>query len=418
MLTRCVRLHGVNDLRLETIDLPEIRDDEILVKNISDSLCMSSYKTALQGAKHKRVPDDVAENPIIIGHECCGEIVKVGKKWQDRFAPGDRYALQPAFNYKGTQYSPGYSFPHTGGDSQYAVIIPEIIEQDCLLKYNAPEFFYGSLAEPLSCIIGAFHAQYHTHQGVYVHDMDIKEGGCMAILGGTGPMGLGAVDYAIHRDRRPSVLVVTDINPTRLERAASIYTVEEAAKMGVTLHYVDSSAQSEDSIKALTGGKGFDDVFVFTPTASVIESADRLLAHDGCLNFFAGPVDSALSANFNFYNVHYAAHHVVGTSGGNTDDMREALSMFADRRLNPAGMITHIGGLNCVVEATLHLPEIPGGKKLVYPQIDLPLTAIDDFAEKGANDPLFAALDEICKRHNGLWSGEAEQYLLANAPKI
>ena len=52
---------------------------------------------------------------------------------------------------------------------------------------------------------------------------------------------------------------------------------------------------------------------------------------------------------FNFYNVHYAAHHLVGTSGGNTSDMIEALDMIAAGKLHPAGMITHVGGLNSVV---------------------------------------------------------------------
>ena len=81
-------------------------------------------------------------------------------------------------------------------------------------------------------------------------------------------------------------------------------------------------------------------------------------------------------------------------------------------------MITHIGGLDSVAETTLNLPKIPGGKKLVYPHISMELTAIDDFAKKGETDPMFKKLAEICAANNGLWSGEAEEYLLANAPKI
>ena len=228
MQTKCVRLHGQNDLRLETIELPEIKDDEILVKNISDSICMSSYKAAIQGANHKRVPDDVAENPVIIGHEFCGEIVKVGARWEGKFKAGEKFSIQPAINYHGTLMSPGYSFPHVGGDTQYAILMPEVMENNCLLHYDADEYFYGSLSEPLSCIVGAYHAQYHTEPGSYVHKMGIVEGGKMAILAGVGPMGLGAIDYAIHCDRKPGLLVVTDIDQARLDRAATIYTVDEA----------------------------------------------------------------------------------------------------------------------------------------------------------------------------------------------
>ena len=55
MKAKGVRLHGANDLRLEEFELPEITDDEILVKVISDSICMSTYKCAILGTEHKRV---------------------------------------------------------------------------------------------------------------------------------------------------------------------------------------------------------------------------------------------------------------------------------------------------------------------------------------------------------------------------
>ena len=418
MLTKAVRMYGENDLRLDTFELPEIHDDEILVKIISDSVCMSSYKAAIQGSKHKRVPENIAEHPAIIGHEFCGVIEKVGAKWADKFASGEKFTIQPAISYHGTLMTPGYAFEYCGGDAQHAILLPEIMEQDCLLEYRAKEFFYGSLSEPLSCIIGTFHAQYHTKPGCYHHEMGIREGGNMAILAGAGPMGLGAIDYAIHCDRRPGLLVVTDIDQARLDRAASIYTVEDAAKHGVKLVYANTRENAVETLMGLTDGKGYDDVLVFAPVPAVIEQADAVLAFDGCLNFFAGPTNPALSANFNFYNVHYAAHHLVGTSGGNTDDMREALHMIAEGKLNPAGMITHVGGLNAVVETTLNLPKIPGGKKLIYTNIDMELTAIDDFAKKGETDPMFKKLAEICSKNNNLWCGEAEAYLLEHAPKI
>ena len=101
MKTRAVRLYGKNDLRLEEFELPQLKDDEILVQVISDSICMSSYKATSQGANHKRVPNNVAQNPVIIGHEFSGNIVKVGSLWKDEFKEGEKFAIQPALNYKG-----------------------------------------------------------------------------------------------------------------------------------------------------------------------------------------------------------------------------------------------------------------------------------------------------------------------------
>ena len=420
MKTKAVRIYGVDDLRLEEFELPAIEDGEILARIVSDSICMSSHKLAMQGDRHKRVRAPLATSPVIIGHEFCGELVEVGAKWRKRFKPGQKFAIQPALNYKGSLWAPGYSYRYIGGDATYVVIPSEVMELGCLLEYRAEAFFMGSLSEPVSCIVGAYHAQYHTKGGSYVHEMGIREGGSLALLASVGPMGIGAIDYAMHAPRRPSRVVVTDIDEARLARAASIFTVEEAKRNGVDLRYVNTKdiADPVAHLKALNGGRLFDDVFVFAPVRPVVEMGDRLLGADGCLNFFAGPTDTAFSAQLNFYDVHYESHHLVGTSGGNTDDIKESLEMMADGRLNPVAMITHVGGLDAVAATTVSLDKIPGGKKLIYTHKRLPLVALADFEERGKSDPLYAELSRIVKRSNMLWSKEAEDYLLANAPEI
>jgi threonine dehydrogenase-like Zn-dependent dehydrogenase len=169
---------------------------------------------------------------------------------------------------------------------------------------------------------------------------------------------------------------------------------------------------------SITGGEGFDDVFVFAPVREVVETGDGILARNGCLNFFAGPIDPSFSAAVNFYDVHYGTTHIVGTTGGNTEDMVEVLGLMSEGRINPAIMVTHIGGLDAVVHTTLNLPKIPGAKKLMYTNISLELTAIEDFEKKGREDPLFRRLAELVAANGGLWSVEAEEYLLANARPI
>ena len=415
MKTKAVRLYGKDDLRLEEFELPAIQDNEILAKVVSDSICMSSYKATHQGTDHKRVPNDVAQNPVIIGHEFAGEIVQVGAKWASAFKPGDKFSIQPAMNYPGGPvgiYSaPGYSYQYIGGDATYVIIPNEVMELGCLLPFRGEGFYPASLSEPLSCVIGAMHANYHGTPGKYVHTMEIKDGGKMALLASVGPMGLAAINYVLHReDRKPKLLVVTDINQERLDRAASLYTVEFAKSRGIELHYVNTGVENPvELLKSFTGGEGYDDVFCFAPVAPVVEQADDILAFDGCLNFFAGPSKAPFKAPFNFYNVHYNNTHVVGTSGGNTDDMKEALH-YMGKGMDPAGLVTHIGGLNAVIDTTINLPSIPGGKKLIYTHIEMPLTAISDFGKQGT--PLFDELDRLCKAHNGLWNVEAETYLL------
>ena len=116
--------------------------------------------------------------------------------------------------------------------------------------------------------------------------------------------------------------------------------------------------------------------------------------------------------------MHYAFHHIVGTSGGNTEDMRISLKLMEEGRIKPQAMVTHIGGINAIINTTLNLPNIPGGKKLMYTHKKCELTAIEDFEEKGKDSQLFRGLAQISAKYNGLWSKEAEDYFLAHAEDI
>lgn len=412
MFTTAVRLYGKKDLRLERFELPPLTENNILARVISDSICMSTYKTAEQGAAHKRVPDNVAENPVIIGHELCGVIMEVGSKWAHKYHKGDKFAVQPVVN-PAAYDTIGYSFASVGGDSEYIVIPDEIIESGCILPYSGEAFAGGSLAEPMSCIVGGFRASYHAGGEEYTHKMGIAANGRMAVIGGTGPMGLGTVDYALNGPVNPSLLVVTDINAARLERAEKIFPPEKYAKKGIELHFINTAElDAVEILQKINGGRGYDDVFCLAPVRSAVELSGCILAKDGCLNFFAGPMDPGFMAEFNFYNVHYSATHVVGTSGGTVNDMRIALQLMAENHIHPEVMITHIGGLDAVIDTTLNLPSTPGGKKIIYPGIRMPLTAIDDFAGLGKTDPFFGKLAESCSRHGNLWNAEAEKILL------
>ncbi|MEE1306684.1 MAG: zinc-binding dehydrogenase, partial [Anaerovibrio sp.] len=355
MKTKAVRMYGTRDLRLEEFELPAIKDDEILVKIMSDSICMSTYKLVEQGKNHKRAPKNIDTNPIIIGHEFAGVIVEVGKKWQDQFKPGMKFAQQAALNYKGSLASPGYSYEFFGGACTYCIIPHEVMELGCLMEYKGESFFEASLGEPMSCIIGGYHGNYHTNKRNHDLKIDTKAGGDIIILGGCGPMGLGAVSYGLQlEENKPKRIVVTDINDDKIARAREVIPESVAAERGIELLYVNTAAM-DDPVKGLmdiTGGKGYDDVFVYVPVRQVAELGNKILAFDGCMNFFAGPTDSQFKAEVNLYEVHYTSQHIVGTTGGNNDDLIEANDLAAKGRIEPAVMVTHVGGIDSIIDAT------------------------------------------------------------------
>lgn len=416
MKTEAVHITGPAQWEMISKELPEIGPREVLLKVAASGMCYSTYKAYSLGPEHKRVPDDVAENPVMTGHEFCGTIAQVGSELAGQYEVGQPVMIQPAMGLP-TGYSPGYSYPYYGGDATYTIVPDFAIDMGCILPYGSDYMANASLAEPMMCIIGAFHSNFHTTQFVYEHRMGIEPGGDLALLGCGGPMGLGAIQYALNGPYKPRTIVVTDIDADRLARAEQLLPPSLLEGTGRRLVYINT-AECEDieaTLRAETpDDKGFDDVFVFAVNRELVETAQAIMGFDGCLNFFAGPTDKNFSAMFNFYDVHYEIHHVVGTSGGSRSDMEEALKMAAEGTLNPSMMISHVGGLDAVGPTLEHFPQIGGGKKMFYPHVKMPLTAIADFRKLSAGDARFGALADICEGNDNIWSAEAEKYLLEN----
>ena len=430
MKTKALRLYGASDLRLEDVELEPAGEDGVIVEIVANSVCVSDYKCVTLGAGHRRVPDDIAAHPVMIGHEMSGIVREVGERWKDRFSVGQRVGIQPTLNVPGHELDSviGFSWRGAGGESTHVRLPSVAMEMGCLLPYGGDAFFKCSLAEPLSCVLAGLRANYHNEQAAHAHVQGIKSGGAMLLMAGCGSMGLGLVDIACHSpERRPRMLVVTDVDEARLSRAARMFGLAWADGRadgdvnGVALHFVDTAAVP-DAVAALRAypgaADGYDDIFVMAAVPALLSQCSSLLAYDGCLNFFAGPKDKELTAPFNFYNVHYMMHHVAANSGSLVGDMVDCVDWIGKGILHPEVMVTHVGGLDSAADATLNLLAVPGGKRLVYTHVSMHMTAIADFAEKGKTNPLFAALDRICAAHNGLWGKEAEDYLLAHAPKI
>lgn len=417
METKALRLHGANDIRLETIQLPEITEEEVLIRVVSDSVCASTYKAIKQGPAHKRVPEDVAEHPVIIGHELCGEILQVGEKEKDNWKVGQKVVLQPALKLP-SGYDPGYSYPYVGGNTQYAVVPKLVLERGCLLPYKGDSFFAGSLAEALGCIIRGYKGLYHTDYTNYIRTDGAKKGGRLAILGGAGPMGIGTVELATGY-AGVSQVVVTDLSEERLRFAEQKCPTGEAAKKGVDLRYINTSGMDDptDYLLEISEG-GFDDVFVMVPVPALFSLAEKICREDGCINFFAGPAVHALPGSLNLYRVHYDGIHVVGTAGSIPEDMVDIIHLIEEKKINPGALVSHILGLNAAAETLFAMEKPNGAKKVCYNELDLPLIAISELEELGKTDPLYRKLDEIVKENGGIWCAEAESYLLAHAPRL
>ena len=417
MKTKAVRMYGAMDLRLEEFDLPEIGEDEILMEVISDSLCASTYKAVKQGTAHKRVPDDINKNPVIIGHEMCGIIQKAGAKAAGNWKVGQKAVIQPALKLE-SGYDPGYSYPYIGGSATYVVVPAIVLERNCLVPFRGDSFYKGSLVESLGCVLRGYKGLYHTDYETYIRTDGARKRGRIAILGGAGPMGIGAVELGIGYANAAQI-VVTDINESRLQYVAGKCTREAAAEKGCELVYLNTAEienPDEELLKISDGG--FDDVFVMVPIPALFTMAEKICREDGCINFFAGPAVHTLPGSLNLYRIHYDGIHVVGTAGSIPEDTVDTIRLIEQEKVNPSALVSHILGLPAVIDAIYAMEKPSGAKKVCYTGLDLPMVALEDFAKLGETNPLYRELDRIVKKNGNVWCAEAEQYLLANAPKL
>ena len=417
MKTTAVRLHGANDLRLDTFTLPELKDNEVLLHVITDTLCTSTYKAAIQGSNHKRVPPDIDKNPIIVGHEMCGEIVKVGSAVSNAWSVGQKVVVQPALKLE-TNYDPGYSYQFIGGSATY-VIVPEIVlQKNCLIPFAGESFFEGSLVEALGCILRGYKGMYHTDYTDYTRTDGAKKGGKLAILGGAGPMGIGTIELSAEYAGVKQVVVV-DMDEKRINWAKSKCSPESFKKRGVDLIYFNTTGVEdvEKALIELTDG-GFDDVFVMAPVPYLFNLAEKVCAFDGCINFFAGPAVHDMQGSLNLYRVHYDGIHVVGTAGSIPEDTLDTIKLIEEKKVNAGALVSHILGLKDVPRAIMEMAKPNGAKKVCYNDLDIPFFALEELPELAKTDAMFDKLNEIVKANDGIWCAEAEKFLLENAPKL
>jgi len=373
---------GLDNLRLDTLPVPEPKDDELLVRIDAVGVCASDWKMISQGSGHARMRGrDLARDPTVPGHEVSLTAVRAGRALARRYRAGQRFSIQAEIYLRGENVAYGYKM--RGADQQYQVIGPDVYANGYLLEVD-PRLGYAqaALAEPWACVYHAYHGHRETRS--------VKPGG-VAWYVGAGPLGLMHIEKGI-RDGAARV-VVSEMKAERLAKVRR--SLEPLAKeKGVALVVADLSRESIDAY--IEKGK-VDDILVLAPVARAAEEAVAYLGKNGYFNMFAG-FESRERAwmRLNLNDMHYAQWTLVATSGSPIEALRRALDDAAAGRIDPNNSVAAVGGIDAVREAVHHTHEgTYPGRIVIYPQIEMPLTAVEDLAP------------------DGRWTNEAEGKLLA-----
>jgi L-iditol 2-dehydrogenase len=375
---------GPGELAVRTVPVPRPGPQELLGRVDAAGICTSVNKLLDQGAAHPLMHGwDPAQHPVIVGDEGTVTLVAVGEDLVDRYAPGRRYAVQPAVDlapithlerYRDggrgvAKIAVGYTLP--GLLAEFVLIGQEVLAAGCLLPLpeDALPAAHAAIAEPISCVISSHAHHLHLVQPdptqARTAACGLRPGGVVVVIG-AGPMGRLHVDLALAAG--PRAVIATARRPERLAWLRQTFG-ERAAALGIRLETVDATSGGLAAVvDRLSGGRGADDVIVTAADGGVVEAAQRLVARYGVLDLFAGlpPGREHIAVDARF--VHYQELNITGSSGGGPWDLSEALRLMADGAIDPAAHIAHIGDLE-------HVPQLLAmardgrveGKALVYP---------------------------------------------------
>jgi L-iditol 2-dehydrogenase len=202
---KAVRLYKPGDLRTEDVPVPEIKDDEALIKVMAVGVCGSDIPRVLSYGAHV--------SPLVIGHEFSGRIEKTGKD-AGAFSPGDRVVVPPLIPCgkcewcRMGEYSLCEDYNYYGSRCDGAMAEYVAVKVSNLLRLPA-EISYedGAALDPCA---NALHAMGRS---------GFKSGESVLIYG-AGPIGLFALQYA--KKNGASKIIAVDLWPEKLHIAASL----------------------------------------------------------------------------------------------------------------------------------------------------------------------------------------------------
>lgn len=277
---RAAVYRGPNDLRIETLPVPGIGPDELLVKVAVCGVCPTDIKKIQFGT----VPP-----PRVFGHETAGTIVRVGAQVK-AFHCGERVALHHhvpcmqchacrhrAFaqcaGYKRTGITAGFE-PAGGGYAEYVRVMPFVFPGVVRIP-DRNSFVEGAMLEPVNTVLKA------------VNRLELLPGDCVLVVG-QGPIGLMFTQLLALRNVE---VAACDLMERRLELAR---------QFGAAWTFAGEIEAFAEALLSLTEGRGPDAVVVAVPVDQVIPPAQRLVRSGGKILLFAhtrrgggAPVDLA-----------------------------------------------------------------------------------------------------------------------------
>ena len=315
-----------NDLRTEDLPIPEISDNEVLIKMLACGLC---------GTDIQKIRGDTVNKPTVLGHEVVGEIVKKGKNIS-KFEIGDRVITAihvPCFTChycnKGhyticEQFRTNNIDP--GGFAEF-IRIPELHLNHLTHKVsNNVTDEEATLIEPIACCLHG------------LKQADIRPNDSVLIMGaGT----IGILHAQLAKIKGANKVIVSDMSKFKLQKALNVgcdYAINIKEKNII------------DEVNKITDGQGVDVIVIAAGVSSLVADAVNMVRRAGKIIVFSG-FDKNKLVTLDVSRFFKDEISIIGTYSVTPYEFPEALDLLEKRKLNTKEMITHVYPLNKLSEA-------------------------------------------------------------------
>ena len=320
-------LYGVKDLKVEDVEVPEVKDGEVLVKVKAATTCGTDLKIFQRGYVEK-----VIKLPTIFGHEWAGEVAEVGKglEWPRKDmrvrAGNSAPCLHCSMCQRGKYNLCENMIWLWGAYAEYIKVPARMVLMNMQGIPNGISYEEAAITEPLACVLHG------------VEQANVKLGDTVAIIG-AGPIGL---------------LHLLTVKKMGAGRTIMIDLVDErlgfAEKLGADATVNSGKENVETRIRELTGGYGADVAIEAIGLSATWEQALKLARKGGTVLEFGGcPPGTEIKVNAEM--LHYGELTVMGTFHTTPLHFRKALNLIATRTIDVRPLVTRKMKLDNIKEA-------------------------------------------------------------------
>lgn len=309
-------LYGKEDLKIESIAMPEVCVGEVLIRVEAALTCGTDLKVFRRGYHAKMIVP-----PALFGHEVAGVIAEVGEgvtEWK----PGDRVvAINSApcgkcfFCERDQENLCEDLLFNNGAYAEYIRIPARIVEKNLLLVPEDMSFEAAALTEPLACVVRG------------MDEMRPRKGESVVVIG-AGPIGLMFLQVA----RAYGLRVIAVVKRDEQVEAASHFGADKVVQIGK----VDDPIAA---VKKLTGGRGADIAIEAIAQPLGWQWAVEMVRKGGRVNFFGGCA-AGTKVELDTNRVHYSELSLKATFHHTPCAVRKAFGLLRDGRVRSSDFIT------------------------------------------------------------------------------